>query len=149
VSPALSCLRTKDSGGAISRMNATRDIRLLVCDEQSAYRAEVRESTLVAEGEFGVYFQPLSCGVRRGPASRLSGLRKGIAAAGKGLEGVSQKLQQSGSVSAAEAQRRSIAHHDVVFAAGQRLHLFNVVQVHDRGAMHSYEPIRLQLLLER
>src|SRR3954462_15263557 len=36
VSLALSCQGDEDSGGAISRMTATCDIRLLVCDEQSA-----------------------------------------------------------------------------------------------------------------
>jgi hypothetical protein len=35
-------------------MTATRDIRLLVCDEQSAYRDEVHKDALVAEGGFWV-----------------------------------------------------------------------------------------------
>jgi hypothetical protein len=53
-------------------MTATRDIRLLVCDEQSACRDEVRESALVAEDGFWVYFDGFRGSWNEVPPSGLS-----------------------------------------------------------------------------
>jgi hypothetical protein len=55
-------------------MTATCDIRLLVCDEQSACRDEVHESALVAEAVFWVYLKGFRVG--SGRASTLKFWRR-------------------------------------------------------------------------